>query len=200
MMRTTRRAFLRGSASAASAVLLAAPALAQGRARVAIVGGGFAGATCAREVQRAMPRAAVTLIEASPIFTACPLSNSVIAGLRTIGEQRFGYDALRAEGIAIVHDPARAVDPQSRPRISERRLCARLRPAGAGAGNRHPLGCAARLRRAGGGADAACLEGGRADRCCCGVSSKPWRMAGRWRSPHPPIHFAARRVPMSGRA
>src|SRR6202048_333386 len=61
-----------------------------------------------------MPRAAVILIEASPIFTACPFSNSVIAGLRTIGEQRFGYDALRAEGIAIVHDQARAVDPQSR--------------------------------------------------------------------------------------
>jgi sulfide dehydrogenase [flavocytochrome c] flavoprotein subunit len=114
MMRLTRRAFLRGGASAASAVLLAAPALAQGRARVVVVGGGFAGATCAREVQRAMPRAAVILIEASPIFTACPFSNSVIAGLRTIGEQRFGYDALRAEGIAIVHDQARAVDPQSR--------------------------------------------------------------------------------------
>jgi sulfide dehydrogenase [flavocytochrome c] flavoprotein chain len=111
MMRLTRRAFLSGSTSAG---LLAAPALAQGRARVVVVGGGFAGAICARELQRAMPRAAVTLIEASPIFTACPLSNSVIAGLRTIGEQRFGYDALRAEGIAIVHDQARGVDPQSR--------------------------------------------------------------------------------------
>jgi sulfide dehydrogenase [flavocytochrome c] flavoprotein chain len=111
MMRLTRRAFLSGSASAG---LLAAPALAQGRARVVVVGGGFAGAICARELQRAMPRAAVTLIEANPIFTACPFSNSVIAGLRTIGEQRFGYDALRAEDIAIVHDQARAVDPQSR--------------------------------------------------------------------------------------
>jgi len=111
MMRLTRRAFLSGSTSAG---LLAAPALAQGRARVVVVGGGFAGAICARELQRAMPRAAVTLIEANPIFTACPFSNSVIAGLRTIGEQRFGYDALRAEDIAIVHDQARAVDPQSR--------------------------------------------------------------------------------------
>jgi sulfide dehydrogenase [flavocytochrome c] flavoprotein subunit len=111
MMRLTRRAFLSGSALAG---VLAAPALAQGSARVVVVGGGFAGAICARELQSAMPRAAVTLIEANPIFTACPFSNSVIAGLRTIGEQRFGYDALRAEGIAIVHDRARAVDPQNR--------------------------------------------------------------------------------------
>ena len=114
MMRTTRRAFLRGSASAASAALLAAPLMAQGGARVVVVGGGFAGAACARELQRAMPRAAVTLIEASPIFTACPFSNSVIAGLRAIAEQRFGWDALRAEGIAVLHDRAKAVDPQAR--------------------------------------------------------------------------------------
>jgi len=113
-MRTTRRAFLRGSASAASAALLAAPLMAQGGARVVVVGGGFAGAACARELQRAMPRAAVTLIEASPIFTACPFSNSVIAGLRAIAEQRFGWDALRAEGIAVLHDRAKAVDPQAR--------------------------------------------------------------------------------------
>jgi len=113
-MRTTRRAFLRGSASAASAALLAAPLMAQGGARVVVVGGGFAGAACARELQRAMPRAAVTLIEASPIFTACPFSNSVIVGLRAIAEQRFGWDALRAEGIAVLHDRAKAVDPQAR--------------------------------------------------------------------------------------
>ena len=111
MMRTTRRALLLGSASAG---LLTAPVLAQGRTRVVVIGGGFAGATCARELQRAMPRAAVTLIEASPIFTACPFSNSVIAGLRAIAEQRFGWDALRAEGIAVLHDRAKAVDPQAR--------------------------------------------------------------------------------------
>ncbi|HXW26022.1 MAG TPA: FCSD flavin-binding domain-containing protein [Xanthobacteraceae bacterium] len=109
-MRTTRRAFLRGGAAA----LLAAPALAQGRARIVVVGGGFAGATCARAVQRAEPRAAVTLVEADPIYTACPFSNSVISGLRAIAGQRFGYDGLRDEGISIIHDRAREVDPQTR--------------------------------------------------------------------------------------
>ena len=111
MMRITRRAFLRSSASTA---LLAAPVLAQGRARVVVIGGGFAGAICARELQRAIPRAAVTLIEATPIYTACPFSNSVVAGLRPIGEQRFAYDALRGEGIAVLHDRAKAIDPQQR--------------------------------------------------------------------------------------
>jgi sulfide dehydrogenase [flavocytochrome c] flavoprotein chain len=116
MIGSTRRAFLSGAAAATSAVLLAAgaPAIAQGRARLVVIGGGFAGAVCARELQRAEPRAAVTLIEVNPIFTACPFSNSVIAGLRAITAQRFSYDALRAEGITVLDDQARAVDPQRR--------------------------------------------------------------------------------------
>src|SRR5271165_6441391 len=113
-MRTTRRAFLRGSVATASAALLTGPALAQGRARVAVLGGGFAGASCARELQRADPRFAVTLVEENPIYTACPFSNTVIAGLRDIAAQRFGYDALRAEGVAVIQDRASSVDPQKR--------------------------------------------------------------------------------------
>jgi len=111
MMRTTRRAFLQGGASAA---LLSAPALAQGRPRVVVLGGGFAGAICARELQRGDPRFEVTLVEANPIFTACPFSNAVIAGLRDIAAQRFGYDAIRAQGVTVVADPATAIDPQAR--------------------------------------------------------------------------------------
>jgi sulfide dehydrogenase [flavocytochrome c] flavoprotein chain len=114
VMRTTRRAFLRGSAATASAALLASPALAQAKARVVVLGGGFAGATCAGELQRAERRFVVTLVEVNPTYTACPYSNSVIAGLRSIAAQRFGYDALRNAGISVVHDNARTVDPQSR--------------------------------------------------------------------------------------
>jgi sulfide dehydrogenase [flavocytochrome c] flavoprotein chain len=113
-MRTTRRAFLRGSVATASAALLAAPGLGQAKARVIVVGGGFAGATCARELQRADPRLAVTLVEENPIYTACPFSNSVIAGLRDIAAQRFGYDALRNASIAVVQERANSVDPQRR--------------------------------------------------------------------------------------
>src|SRR6516225_7182409 len=111
-MRTTRRAVLRGAA--ASAALLSAPVLAQAKPRVVILGGGFAGATCACELHRAEPGLVVTLVEENPIYTACPFSNSVIAGLRDIAVQRFGYDAVGAKGVAVVQDRAQAVDPQRR--------------------------------------------------------------------------------------
>ena len=51
----TRRALL-------AAPLLATPALAQGPARVVVIGGGFAGATAARALRRAHPALAVTLV------------------------------------------------------------------------------------------------------------------------------------------
>ena len=113
-MRTTRRAFLGGGAATVSTALLATPALAQAKARVVVLGGGFAGASCARELHRAEPGLVVTLVEENLTYTACPFSNSVIAGLRDIAAQRFGYEALRAQGVAVAQDRAQAVDPQRR--------------------------------------------------------------------------------------
>ena len=61
------------------------PAVAQdGNARVVVVGGGFGGAACARALKRANPRMAVTLVETNRTFTACPMSNAAIAGLRDL--------------------------------------------------------------------------------------------------------------------
>jgi len=108
----TRRAFLRGAAAAVA--LLPKPSFAQAKARIVILGGGFAGATCARALRRADPRLEVTLIEPNPIFTACPFSNAVIAGLRNIEAQRFGYDAIRNEGVTVALEQAITVDPQAR--------------------------------------------------------------------------------------
>jgi sulfide dehydrogenase [flavocytochrome c] flavoprotein subunit len=113
-VRSTRRAFLRGGAAAASVALFPAPALAQAKARVVVLGGGFAGATCARALRRADPRFEVTLVEPNPIFTACPFSNAVIAGLRDIEAQRFGYGAIRNEGVTVASEQATAVDAQAR--------------------------------------------------------------------------------------
>lgn len=97
---------------------LAAPfisrAEAQGRARVVVVGGGFGGATAARFLRRADPRLDVTLIEANKDFIACPFSNSVIAGWRTLDQQRFGYDAVAADGIRLVLAAATGVDATAR--------------------------------------------------------------------------------------
>jgi sulfide dehydrogenase [flavocytochrome c] flavoprotein subunit len=97
------------------AAALPLPALAQGAAtRVVVIGGGFAGATCARALKRLNPRLAVTLVEASRVFTACPFSNEVVAGLRELSAQQFRYDRLAGEGIALNFSEAKAVDPQGR--------------------------------------------------------------------------------------
>jgi len=114
VVRSTRRKFLSGGVAAAGAALLPAPVLAQATARIVVLGGGFAGAACARALRRADPRFEVTLVEPNPIFTACPFSNAVIAGLRSIEAQRFGYDAIRKEGITVALEQATAVDTQAR--------------------------------------------------------------------------------------
>ena len=99
----------------ASLGLLAAPALAQGqetaRPKVVVVGGGFAGATAARTLHAA--GVAVTLVEASAEYVSCPFSNAVIAGLREMSAQRFGYDGLKRAGVAVVHQRAVALEDRA---------------------------------------------------------------------------------------
>ena len=109
-----RRTVLRSVAAFAASSLLPRPSLAQAAPRVVVVGGGFAGATCAREVKRQLPNAAVTLVEANRIFVACPFSNVVIAGLRDISEQEFGYDGVRKAGVELAIQAATGVDAQGR--------------------------------------------------------------------------------------
>jgi len=112
----TRREFLKlGAAAAGSAALFSTRAVAQSpAARVVVVGGGFAGASCARALRHADSRIAVTLVEPSPTFTACPFSNAVIAGLRELRAQQFTYDRVAADGITISRTTATAVDAQAR--------------------------------------------------------------------------------------
>ena len=98
-----------------SAALFPLPAIAQGGAgRVIVVGGGFAGATCARALKKLDPRLSVTLVEATQTFTACPFSNNVIAGLRDLKEQQFGYDKLADDGVELAFTAATGIDPQGR--------------------------------------------------------------------------------------
>ena len=102
-MRVTRRAL--------AALLLPAPALAQAQPKVVVIGGGFGGASAARALQRL--GLGVTLVERSATYTACPFSNAVIAGLRPMERQRFGYGALRTEGIAVIHQAAVGVEDRA---------------------------------------------------------------------------------------
>jgi NADPH-dependent 2,4-dienoyl-CoA reductase/sulfur reductase-like enzyme len=113
--RISRRALLASTAAAACSAALCVPALGQGAGgRVVVIGGGFAGATCARFLKRMDPRLVVTLVEASPVFVACPLSNSVIAGLRDIAAQQFTLDKLADDGVALARAPATGINTQTR--------------------------------------------------------------------------------------
>ena len=112
---TSRRDALKLLGTGAASAALSAPAIAQGAAgSVVVVGGGFGGATCARALKKLEPRLNVTLVEASATFTACPFSNGVIAGLRELKDQQFGYDAVARDGVKVVFQSATGVDPQGR--------------------------------------------------------------------------------------
>lgn len=110
----SRRDLLTTAAAVASAAL-PIPAMSQGSAgRVVVVGGGFAGTTCARFIRRIDPRITVTLVEGSPVFIACPLSNAVIAGLRDLQAQQFGLDKVADDGVVLARAPAIGIDAQAR--------------------------------------------------------------------------------------
>ena len=114
LRQATRRTFVRGVAATAAALAFPCPSRAQGAARVAVIGGGFAGTACARALRRIDPKLDVTLVEPNRVFTACPLSNEVIAGLRDIEAQQFTYDRLSADGIAVVAQAAAKIDAAAR--------------------------------------------------------------------------------------
>ena len=104
----TRRSVLGGLATAT----LAAPALAQGKANVVVVGGGFGGVSAARELARR--GIAVTLVEPASAYATCPSSNAVIAGLRPFSSIVFGYEGVRRAGVAIRHETVTAIDAQAK--------------------------------------------------------------------------------------
>src|SRR3954453_9670175 len=95
----TRRNVFRGVAAGALAAVLPRPALAQAAARVVVIGGGFAGAACARALRRLNAALQVTLVEPKTFYFACPFSNEAIVGLRTFAAQQFSYDKVAADGI-----------------------------------------------------------------------------------------------------
>lgn len=114
-MASNRRQLLRGLA--ATGALLAcggAPVWAARRPklRVVVIGGGFAGASCARFIKSEDRDIDVTLLEPNATYSACPLSNAVIAGLRELQAQQFGYQALRNNGLDVLHQRASAIDAE----------------------------------------------------------------------------------------
>ncbi|MCC7049586.1 MAG: FAD-dependent oxidoreductase [Alphaproteobacteria bacterium] len=114
MTRITRRSFtvMAGAAAGAS---LAMPSIAFGAsARIAVVGGGFGGATAARYLKRLDPKLNVTLIEPSTKFITCPFSNLVLGGLKTMDGITHGYDGLAKAGVRIIRASAQGIDPSAK--------------------------------------------------------------------------------------
>src|SRR6202042_2062239 len=48
------------------------------------------------------------------VFTACPFSNEVIAGLRPMEAQQFTYEKIAAEGVTVIAQAATTVDSKAR--------------------------------------------------------------------------------------
>ena len=108
-MSATRRSVLGGIAAGVAASRLAK---AQSSARVVVIGGGFAGATCARALHRLGLK--TTLVEQNASYVSCPFSNAVLGGLREIGAQTFSYEALQKDGVALIAAKAQGVDAQAK--------------------------------------------------------------------------------------
>ncbi len=79
-----------------------------------VIGGGFGGASCARALLAIDSKLDVTLVEPNRTFTACPLSNEVIAGDRAIEAQQFGYEKVAASGVTMAMQAAVKIDSAAR--------------------------------------------------------------------------------------
>lgn len=111
-----RRQFIQSAAAGLSLAL--APQVARAgaaKAKVVIVGAGFGGATAAKYIRRWDPNIEVTLIDREPKFVSCPLSNLVLAGLKTFDDISRSYDALRNKyGVNVVIDEVTGIDAAKR--------------------------------------------------------------------------------------
>ena len=103
-----------GSVVALSVAGISRPSFAQSKARVVVVGGGIGGASFARFLHATDPSIDVTLIEQSASYVACPFSNLVLGGLRTIEDQTFGYEGIAAAGVRVIAETATDVDTDKR--------------------------------------------------------------------------------------
>ena len=112
-MRMDRREFLKVGAAGAAVTVAGCAVLpaTRARARVAVVGGGYGGATAARYIRLLDPSIEVVLIEPNEAFVSCPISNMVLGGFRSMADITTPYTALeRTHGVKVVRDMATAID------------------------------------------------------------------------------------------
>lgn len=81
------------------------------KGRVVVVGGGYAGATAAKYLRMwGGAGLDVVMVEKSPVFISCPLSNLVLGGSKSIDELTFGFAGLDHYGIRRVQQEVTAID------------------------------------------------------------------------------------------
>src|SRR6478752_6643495 len=112
-MRMDRRQFLKaGAAGVAMAGVsgCAATGASAAKARVAVVGGGYGGATAAKYIRMLDDGIEVVLIEPNEAFVSCPISNMVLGGFKTMADITTPYSGLARHGVKVVRDTATAID------------------------------------------------------------------------------------------
>jgi sulfide dehydrogenase [flavocytochrome c] flavoprotein chain len=112
MMR--RRTFLQGAALALALGGTGAPRAAAARARIVIVGGGFAGSCCALQLRRLNPALRVLLFDVQPHYLTCPMSNEAITGLRSFGSLAVTRAGLEAAGVEYACAQVAAIEANAR--------------------------------------------------------------------------------------
>ena len=82
------------------------------RAKVLVVGGGYGGATVSKYIRLLSDYSIdVMMVEPSKAFVSCPVSNLVIAGMKTMKDITTPYDGLSSQhGVRIVHDMVTRID------------------------------------------------------------------------------------------
>ncbi len=81
-------------------------------AKVVVVGGGYGGATAAKNIRLLSDyKIDVVLIEPQEVFISCPISNLVVSGVKQIGDLTQSYAGLgKNHGITVVKDYASAIN------------------------------------------------------------------------------------------
>lgn len=104
----------------ASVLALSPQAIAMGKkppmGRVVVIGGGYAGTSAAKYIRMwSMGSIEVVVIEPSPQFVSCPLSNLVLGGSKQIHDLTFGYDLLKKHhGIQWVQDAVTGINTDNK--------------------------------------------------------------------------------------
>lgn len=114
MTSTNRRQFIGGLGALSFAAGLPAPALAQAKPKVVVVGGGPGGATVAKYVAKD-GGIDVTLVEPASQFTTCFHSNLYLGGFKNWESITHSYDQLVSKyGIKHARQTAAAIDREKR--------------------------------------------------------------------------------------